>query len=276
MEEVNKFRQAKLLSKLSEKMVKVDDVVSVDAVSTVASDLLCQINNAIETKAKNNTALKAQVTQHLQKYGGMLPYWDLKLKKGLQKVEESNAEDEGPKVFSFSRDRKPRAQKVAETPVQVEEKKAPVAEKVLEGFPTGTIVISDETDVRKVVNGADGFDVRIHNMVTSNLTFAFKPSSVIIKNVLKCNITFPSVKGSLLIFNSKSSEIASLAQQIRIHESEDLVVSASCGAIIIEDCTQIKIRGFKLGDGERMAPSDVKDFNWLVRGSQSPNWSYIQ
>uniref|UniRef100_A0A0N4ZYI3 C-CAP/cofactor C-like domain-containing protein n=1 Tax=Parastrongyloides trichosuri TaxID=131310 RepID=A0A0N4ZYI3_PARTI len=145
---------------------------------------------------------------------------------------------------------------------------------------TKAICVIDERDVDRQVTGPDGSDVRISNICNSSLGFTFHPSSVIIKDIENCTLVFPPCKSSLLIYNCNRSNIAAIAQQIRIHNTNNTSILASNSNIIIEECHGIKIGNYpkvaldkeKIFDVEE---AKVQDFNWLVNDEPSPNWSYI-
>jgi len=78
-----------------------------------------------------------------------------------------------------------------------------------------------------------------------------------------------AIQGAMHVTQCHGSTIHLVrSQQIRLHESTDLVcrIEASATGIILEDCTRIV---FQCPDQE----VDIKDFDWLRSGVPSPNFT---
>jgi Tubulin binding cofactor C len=81
-----------------------------------------------------------------------------------------------------------------------------------------------------------------------------------------------AIQGAVHVTNCHSSKLTLSAQQLRLHDCRDLacVVSVSAGAIM-EGCQRM---AFVNSASDHNL--DVKDFDWLRHGIQSPNYTIQQ
>jgi Tubulin binding cofactor C len=89
-------------------------------------------------------------------------------------------------------------------------------------------------------------------------------------NVRGSSIVVPNViQGAVHVTNCHSSQLTASAQQLRLHDCRDLtcIVSVSAGAIM-EGCQRM---AFVNSASDQTL--DVKDFDWLRHGIQSPNFT---
>jgi Tubulin binding cofactor C len=80
------------------------------------------------------------------------------------------------------------------------------------------------------------------------------------------------IQGAVHVTNCHSSKLTLSAQQLRLHDCHDLAcaVSVSAGAIM-EGCQRM---AFVNSASDQTL--DVKDFDWLRHGIQSPNYTIQQ
>uniref|UniRef100_A0A0N5AQ12 C-CAP/cofactor C-like domain-containing protein n=1 Tax=Syphacia muris TaxID=451379 RepID=A0A0N5AQ12_9BILA len=143
----------------------------------------------------------------------------------------------------------------------------------------GSKVISDLKSEQLSVQGIDGEDVTIVNIVDSSVHTSFSASIVQLKGIKNSVVVFAPIQSSVLIRGCSGVTIVAAAQQIRIHDSHDLELHIAVrGAVIIENCDGIKVAPYKVRniklDWENDNWKDVKDFDWLS-SEQNPHWSIM-
>ena len=107
--------------------------------------------------------------------------------------------------------------------------------------------------------------------------FAPKPLTAIkLHDVDSCDVIIPSVESSCIAYNIQNSSLVVCARQIRLHQSSDVLLSASCaGKPILEHSTRIRVTAFCLSPHLALfgvSPKPPLDFQH-PQAQQSPNWS---
>uniref|UniRef100_A0A914BZE3 C-CAP/cofactor C-like domain-containing protein n=1 Tax=Acrobeloides nanus TaxID=290746 RepID=A0A914BZE3_9BILA len=136
----------------------------------------------------------------------------------------------------------------------------------------------------RLIQSEEDASVIINAVTDCTLKFKLCAESVSLENVRNSTIVFLPVKSSILIRNCENLNLVVAAQQIRIHDSSNLKLYVHVrGAIIIENCSDVKVAPYHINDctSQTVLPNDienptfwanVQDFNWLAFHEQSPNW----
>ncbi|KHJ85614.1 tubulin binding cofactor [Oesophagostomum dentatum] len=190
---------------------------------------------------------------------------------------------EGPQksTFSFSVSKKKPTPSPSESLKKAQPTPSPEPTSVIPNIPSdNAISLSDLTNETRVVTGKDGNDVKLKDIKNCNLYFAFCPSTVHIQGLSDSKLVFLPVETSILMHNCIRSQIFAVAQQLRIHTSNELRLHVAVrAAVIIEACTGIRMAPYRVTFNDEPVeapPGDAwkhpRDFDWLAEG-QSPNWS---
>lgn len=234
------------------------------------------------------------LSKEFNQYINTLPSYHVKslsnqLSSLLAKIEEAKSNLIPKKKFTFG------AKKVIAKPdANIQKQKIDPKDKdVIEDYTDlMTVKFKDlENEDNLVVerNEFDSKDILIENITKSTINFPGCPSTVYIKNVINSTINIGPISTSVFISNCKASELNLCAQQIRIHDSSELIIKAKVfGGSIIENCTQIKIKRYDYNypdadkDLIKMNAhnsedrwSEMVDFNWLSKDVKSPNFEVI-
>lgn len=155
-----------------------------------------------------------------------------------------------------------------------------------------TVEISNKTDQLIRLNECDisGKDVAIENLVQCKVFLCGVPSSIQIKNLQSSVLIVGPCSRSILIDQCVQCEFAFGCQQLRVHTSSecDFYVHITAQPII-EDCQELRFAPYNVKyelKDEHIRQSglnwskdywdDVRDFNHMIPGIPSPNWSIIE
>lgn len=132
-------------------------------------------------------------------------------------------------------------------------------------------------------------DVGLHKLTNCEIRLEGMPSTLHMSQLAHCKIYTGPVKSSIFVEECKDCLFVFACQQLRTHKTTDtdiyLYVTSNP---IVEDCFNIRFAPYNwcyasLDEHFTLAEFDskenmwynVKDFNWLVAGVQSPNWSIL-
>lgn len=144
--------------------------------------------------------------------------------------------------------------------------------------------ISERADV---VNGKD---VSFHNLADCRVRIHGSPSTVHIVGLSDCTVLLGPVATSVFVDDCRRLTLAVACQQLRVHATTDsnFYVHVSSRSVI-EDSRRLRFAPYAwrydgIDEHYRMAGLDcnamdrwnaVDDFDWLVAGEPSPNWSVM-
>lgn len=132
-------------------------------------------------------------------------------------------------------------------------------------------------------------DVLLTHLTNCTVRLFGSPSALHLKHIDGCEILCGPVSGSVLVDHCSNSTLAFPCQQLRTHNTSDTQVYLHVTSrAIIEDCHGVGLAPFSWSypqleedfrvsglDRGRNNWSQVDDFNWLVAGTPSPNWTVI-
>ncbi|XP_063299945.1 tubulin-specific chaperone C [Pelobates fuscus] len=132
-------------------------------------------------------------------------------------------------------------------------------------------------------------DVLLSDLRDCTITLHGCPGTLHVRGLHGCRLLCGPVSSSVFVDSCTGCLFTFPCQQLRTHSSSDcrFYLHVTCKAII-EDCTDLHFAPFTWSyeniqrdyqisglDQARNMWDLVDDFNWLVRGVQSPNWSII-
>lgn len=135
----------------------------------------------------------------------------------------------------------------------------------------------------------NGKDVELYNLESCMVKLFGSANTVHINSIMNCTVLIGPVSTSIFIENCTNCTFVVACQQARIHSTTDshvyLYVSTRA---IIEDCKNLKFAPYnwhypnieKHFDFAGLNKDinnwhNIDDFNWLVTGYSSPNWSEL-
>lgn len=169
-----------------------------------------------------------------------------------------------------------------------DESDAVAAGKVMELYDCGFRDISDQR-LEKTREEIDKKDVGLHQLKNCEVYLYGAPSTVFINGLAGCRVFIGPVTTSVFIENCVSCIFVMACQQLRVHSttSSSFYLHVT-SRIIIEDSNSLQFapynwtyegleRDFETAglDRDKNNWDSVDDFNWLVSGIPSPNWSLL-
>ncbi|KAH7731262.1 Protein Y71H2AM.24 [Aphelenchoides avenae] len=144
--------------------------------------------------------------------------------------------------------------------------------------------ICDQTGQRMRVVPSDASNTVIVERVTGcTLTFPFESTSVQLTDIRDSTLIFLPVHSSFLLRNCHNTTLVASAQQIRIHDANDLTLYTSVrGSVIIENCRNVRVGPYRVESSSESNASQsllqstlppISDFD--APTGISPNWTSI-
>ncbi|GIX73596.1 tubulin-specific chaperone C [Caerostris extrusa] len=132
-------------------------------------------------------------------------------------------------------------------------------------------------------------DVGLHHLKNCTVYLYGAPSTIFISGLIDCQIFAGPVSTSVFIENCRGCTFVFACQQLRVHSCIDCYFYLHVTSrTIIEDCKELYFAPYNWtydGQEEDFVSSGIDktnnnwdcidDFNWLVIGTPSPNWSLL-
>lgn len=132
-------------------------------------------------------------------------------------------------------------------------------------------------------------DLGLHHLVDCTVKLYGAPSTIFVNGLTNCCIFAGPVSTSVFVENCKNCTFVFACQQLRIHASEDCNFYLHITSrTIIEDSKELHFAPYNWTydgqdkdfvtsgiDKENNNWDSIDDFNWLVIGTPSPNWSFL-
>lgn len=133
-------------------------------------------------------------------------------------------------------------------------------------------------------------DVGLHRLKNSTIYLYGAPSTVFISGLTDCHIFAGPVSTSVFIENCRQCTFIFACQQLRVHScSDSFFYLHVTSRTIIEDCKDLCFAPYNWTydgqdedfitaglDKENNNWNSIDDFNWLVIGTPSPNWTFLE
>lgn len=133
-------------------------------------------------------------------------------------------------------------------------------------------------------------DVGLHRLENCTVYLYGAPSTIFISGLNDCHIFAGPVSTSVFIENCRRCTFIFACQQLRVHScSDSYFYMHVTSRTIIEDCKDLHFAPYNWtydGQDEDFITagldkknnnwSSIDDFNWLVIGTPSPNWTFLE
>jgi len=126
---------------------------------------------------------------------------------------------------------------------------------------------------------------KLENLEGCTVTMNGTSKMLFLRNIKNCTLNLAPAENSIMIHNCTNSNVNMIAQQIRIHDSYDVVFGVyTISKLIIEGSQRVKFRPYECDEwrmksvkmyGLKNLWQEVQDFNW-IKQEQSPNFELIQ
>lgn len=133
-------------------------------------------------------------------------------------------------------------------------------------------------------------DVGLHKLQNCTVHLYGAPSTIFISGLTDCHIFAGPVSTSVFIENCRHCTFIFACQQLRVHScSDSFFYLHVTSRTIIEDCKDLYFAPYNWTydgqdedfitaglDKENNNWNSIDDFNWLVIGTPSPNWTFLE